>query len=72
LLKDARGKACLFVSPVCKNLIREFSLYRYEEDKVVKENDHALDALRYCLTGFFKRTPAPLEVGLTQVSKWRK
>jgi len=72
LLKDARGRACLFVSPVCKNLIREFSLYHYENNKIVKENDHALDALRYCLTGFFKRTPAPLEAGLTQVSKWRR
>jgi len=72
LLKDARGKACLFVSPVCKNLIREFGLYRYENNKIVKESDHALDALRYCLTGFFKRTPVPLEAGLTQVSKWRR
>ena len=37
----------------CANLIAEFESYRYpdgtrsESDKPVKDNDHALDALRY-------------------------
>lgn len=35
----------------CVNCIKEFGLYRWDEksneDKVVKENDHAMDAVRY-------------------------
>lgn len=35
----------------CKNAIREFGLYRWDEkaqeDKVIKENDHAMDEIRY-------------------------
>ena len=39
----------------CKDAIREFSLYRWDEkngsDKVLKENDHAMDEIRYfCYT----------------------
>ena len=39
----------------CQDTIREFSLYRWDEDKdddtVIKENDHAMDAMRYfCYT----------------------
>lgn len=38
-------------SSKCKNLINEFGLYSWDEDSqedsVIKENDHALDALRY-------------------------
>ncbi len=47
MLADKR----LMVNGCCKNLIREFSLYSWDsdsiEDRVIKENDHALDALRY-------------------------
>lgn len=47
----------IHISPDCKNLIHELETYRYpdrkpernEEEKPVKENDHALDALRYAL-----------------------
>lgn len=45
----------LTVDPSCVNLIAEFESYRYPEgnrgnsDNPVKENDHALDALRYAL-----------------------
>ena len=43
------------VTPACKDAIREFSLYRWEEDgqtdRVQKENDHAMDDIRYfCAT----------------------
>lgn len=35
----------------CKDAIREFSLYRWDEkagkDAVIKENDHAMDDIRY-------------------------
>lgn len=35
----------------CKDIIREFGLYRWDEksteDKPIKENDHAMDDMRY-------------------------
>lgn len=45
----------LLISPECKDAIREFQLYRWddtgEKDGVVKENDHAMDDIRYfCAT----------------------
>ncbi|MDU7338599.1 MAG: PBSX family phage terminase large subunit [Clostridium sp.] len=45
----------LKVHESCKDTIREFGLYRWDEkknsDTVLKENDHAMDALRYfCYT----------------------
>lgn len=46
----------LFIHRSCANLIREFFSYSWDpkaqargEDEVIKENDHALDALRYAL-----------------------
>lgn len=47
----------IHISPDCHNLIHELETYRYpdkkpdqnEQEKPVKENDHALDALRYAL-----------------------
>lgn len=47
----------IHISADCKNLIHELETYRYpekkpdqnEQEKPVKENDHALDALRYAL-----------------------
>lgn len=52
---QGNGKPKLFVSESCKNLIWEFETYRYPEPKddrnvpedPQKENDHAMDALRY-------------------------
>ena len=39
------------ISPHCKDSIREFSLYRWDEGAVkdcpIKENDHAMDDIRY-------------------------
>jgi len=48
----------------CIHLIDEFSLYRYDEDKEkpVKEDDHAMDALRYLVM----RIDKP-EVGITWI-----
>lgn len=45
----------LAVSPQCRDSIREFGLYRWDEasqhDSVVKKNDHAMDDIRYfCAT----------------------
>ena len=46
-LKEGRVVIC----DNCKDAIREFSLYRWDENKnsdaVVKENDHAMDDIRY-------------------------
>lgn len=45
----------LLFSDTCTDIIREFGLYRWDEDKtedvVIKENDHAMDDMRYfCYT----------------------
>jgi phage terminase large subunit len=55
LAVQADGRPRITISPKCANLIREFSSYRWNETKEgrndkeepVKENDHAMDALRY-------------------------
>ena len=55
LICDGNGVRLLKVHPRCKNLIREFQSYRYNvnsqavagEPKPIKQDDHALDALRY-------------------------
>lgn len=52
LMKRPDGKPSLFVCRKCQNTILEISkLYRYPDDGLseapIKENDHAMDALRY-------------------------
>ncbi|MCC8073252.1 MAG: PBSX family phage terminase large subunit [Clostridiales bacterium] len=41
----------IYISPNCRDCIREFSVYRWDngikKDAPVKENDHAMDDLRY-------------------------
>ena len=48
---DMLGSGKLRISAACKDCIREFSLYRWDDsaaaDRPVKENDHAMDDLRY-------------------------
>lgn len=44
------GKPKLFIYARCQNLIKEFKTYKWKEgsaDKPIKQDDHALDALRY-------------------------
>ncbi|MDQ1316526.1 MAG: hypothetical protein QG588_173 [Candidatus Poribacteria bacterium] len=47
------GKPGLYISSKCVNTIKEFSLYSYPEtmdtEEPNKENDHAMDSLRYFL-----------------------
>lgn len=51
------NKPRIFISNKCSNLIDEINIYRYADEKEgkeakeapIKENDHALDALRYAL-----------------------
>lgn len=46
-------------SPQCRDTIREFRLYRWEDagekDSVVKENDHAMDDIRYFCATILRR-----------------
>ncbi len=48
-------------TPECKDTLREFSLYRWEEDgekdRPVKENDHAMDDIRYFCATILRRNP---------------
>jgi len=59
------GLPRLTVSPHCANLIAEFESYCWREsksglrDEPVKENDHALDALRYGLAGSIPEPTPP-------------
>jgi len=55
LVAEMLREGILQVTPGCKDTIREFALYRWEEngemDRVIKENDHAMDDIRYfCAT----------------------
>lgn len=48
----------LQISPQCSDSIREFSLYAWQEqgDHPIKENDHAMDDIRYfCSTVFYRK-----------------
>lgn len=49
------------ISAKCEDAIREFGLYRWEEkgevDRVVKENDHAMDEIRYFCATVMRRDP---------------
>lgn len=54
-LRDGRIK----IHASCKDAIREFGLYRWDEkaesDRVVKENDHAMDEIRYMVMTVLKK-----------------
>ena len=51
----------------CKDAIREFSLYRWEEnagrDRPRKQDDHAMDDIRYFVTTFLRPAPDGFFVG---------
>lgn len=56
LIKNGRVK----IHCTCKDALREFSLYRWdpsaETDRVIKENDHAMDDIRYFCYTIIKRS----------------
>src|SRR3990167_426835 len=62
----------LFINASCRNLIWELETYAYpdkradhnEEENPIKENDHALDALRYALTMDVSPVGAEMSVSL--------
>ena len=51
LAPDAEGKPHLLIHDSCKQLLREFRLYRWADsagaDKPIKRDDHGMDSLRY-------------------------
>lgn len=77
---DATGMPRLTVDPSCTNLIREFESYEWKpdrpKDEPKKENDHALDALRYEIdredesSGLSVYTGAPARKSSGRVSAW--
>ena len=56
---DALRSGKIKISAECRDCIREFDLYRWDEkggkDSVVKENDHAMDDLRYFVSRYLKQ-----------------
>lgn len=59
LVSDCLLKRQLLFSPQCKDTIQEFSIYCWEEnskqDRVKKENDHAMDDIRYFISTIWNR-----------------
>ncbi len=53
-VSDALKQELIYFSPECEDTLREFSLYKWDEkavrDAPRKENDHAMDDLRYFVT----------------------
>ena len=53
-VSDALKQEKIYFSPECKDTIREFALYKWDEkavrDAPRKENDHAMDDIRYFVT----------------------
>lgn len=54
-VREMLVRGTLHINQRCINLISEFEMYSYDEDKEkpIKANDHALDALRYVVTSLF-------------------
>jgi len=58
LVREMLLRGALHINKRCENLIAEFEMYTYDEDegdrdeneKPIKANDHALDALRYVVS----------------------
>lgn len=66
-VSTALQKKKLFFSPDCKDCIREFSLYRWNEkaseDTPIKENDHAMDDVRYFVNTIMRETVKISRIG---------
>jgi len=72
LMIQGDGRARLTVDPSCINLVNEFESYAWkpERDEPVKENDHALDALRYLLAKFDARASNWDNAGLGKLENY--
>ena len=60
LVSDCLQAKKILFSPECKDAIREFSIYRWDsnsaKDSVRKENDHAMDDIRYFVSTVLENT----------------
>ena len=60
LVASLLSAGVLLIGSECKDTIREFGLYRYEQagekDRVCKENDHAMDDVRYFCATVLRRS----------------
>ncbi|MDR0884710.1 MAG: PBSX family phage terminase large subunit [Oscillospiraceae bacterium] len=65
---DAFVKGKIAVNDCCTNCIEEFSAYRWDdkaaEDKPIKDNDHAMDDMRYFAYTILRHDAAPAVVQL--------
>ncbi len=72
-VQDALRSGKIAICPSCRDTIREFGLYRWNEksadDSVIKENDHAMDDIRYFVSAVFS---AKAESGFFAMSVDRK
>ena len=72
LVGSALNKKTLLFHESCKDAIREFSLYRWnleaQKDCPIKENDHAMDEIRYFVLHIFGTTA---ESGFYAITKER-
>ncbi len=63
IVSDALNKNLIKFSKNCKNSIKEFFLYQWSENKnfdsVKKENDHAMDDIRYFCSFVFSKNSKP-------------
>lgn len=61
LVSDMLREGKIMISRACEDTLREFSLYRWDEkagaDCPVKENDHAMDDIRYFALYFLNKSP---------------
>lgn len=68
-VSTALQKGKLLFSPACQDCIREFSLYRWDEkaaeDRPIKENDHAMDDVRYFVNTVLRQPVTLSRSGLT-------
>ena len=62
LVSDMLREGRIKISKSCQDTLREFSLYRWDEkagsDCPIKENDHAMDDIRYFALYFLGKTPS--------------
>lgn len=66
----------LFISPNCRDSIREFSVYCWDDsikrDAVKKENDHAMDDIRYFVSTLLKNEGRKNNVITVAIKRKRK
>lgn len=65
-VSDCIREGRLMINKRCRDTLREFSLYRWDEnsgkDCPIKENDHAMDDIRYFVTSVFEESGEPFMV----------